>query len=408
MKNYNEPWIGDNWWGSLYNWVKEIRGEFNLPKKLLFHDSILRDGEQTPGVVFRKKEKVEIAKLLDDLGIDRIEAGMPTVTEEDFEAIKEIVNLGLKAKIMLFCRAHPADIEKAIETKADGLIIEVPSGYPRIKYQFPKWNYDDVKKRAINSIKYAKEKGFYVTFFPYDTTRADPAFLETLYKDVCEQAKPDSVAIVDTIGMALPQAIYYMVKKVKSWVNVPLEIHTHNDFGMAVATSLAAIEAGADIVHGCMTGLGERTGNAPLEQIIIGIQTLLGIEIDIDCTKIYPVCKKISEFSGIPIPINQPFIGDVAFAREIGLGAKLFKTSPTTLFPINPSFLGREPRIVLGKKSGKDTVKIKLDELNLYLDEKYIPDLLKHVKEFSLKKGSFISNKEFKCIYNTFVSKLSI
>lgn len=395
MAENKTPWKSEDWWGSRYNWVEEIRETFDLPEKIQFHDATLRDGEQCPGVVFRKEAKVEIAQMLDALGVDRIEAGMPTVSEEDFQAIKDIVALNLKSKIMLFCRAHPADIEKALETKAHGLIIEVPSGYPRIKNQFPDWSYDDVKKRAIEGIQYAKSKGFYVTFFPYDTTRAEPDFLESLYKDVCEQARPDSVAIVDTIGMALPQAIYYMVKKVKSWVNVPVEIHTHNDFGMGVATSLAAVEAGAEVVHGCMTGLGERTGNAPLEQIMVTMKTLLGMDLNIDFSKIYSTCKRISELSKLPIPINQPFTGDVAFSREIGLGAKLFETAPTTIFPVKPSFLNREPRIVLGKKSGKDTIKIKLDELGMSVRDDSIPEILNEVKLFGINKGSYLTNDEF-------------
>jgi len=395
MDDKKTPWIAGKWWGSEYNWVDEVRDTFDIAEKVKFHDATLRDGEQCPGVVFRKDAKIEIAKMLNDLGVDRIEAGMPTVSEEDFEAIKEIVALNLKADIMLFCRAHPADIEKALETKADGLIIEVPSGYPRIKNQFPGWTYDDVKKKAIEGIKYAKAKGFYVTFFPYDTTRAEPSFLESLYKDVCEQAKPDSVAIVDTIGMALPQAIYYMVKKVRSWVDVPVEVHTHNDYGMGVATSLAGIEAGAEVVHGCMTGLGERTGNASLEQIMVGMKTLLGMEPDIDYSKIYPTCKRISELSKLPIPINEPFTGDVAFAREIGLGAKLFDTAPTTIFPVDPSLLDRKPRIVLGKKSGKDTIKIKMNELGISISEELIPDILKEVKLFSIEKGTYLTNDEF-------------
>jgi isopropylmalate/homocitrate/citramalate synthase len=395
LSEKNSPWMSDQWWGSSYNWVNEIRSEFEFANKIGFHDATLRDGEQCPGVVFRKEAKVEIARMLDSVGINRIEAGMPTVSDEDFEAIKEIVALNLKADIMLFCRAHPADIEKAVETKADGLIIEVPSGFPRIKNQFPGWTYDDVKKKAIEGIKYAKAKGFFVTFFPYDTTRAEPEFLESLYRDVCEQAKPDSVAIVDTIGMALPQTIYYMVKKVKSWVNVPVEIHTHNDYGMGVATSLAGIQAGAEVVHGCMTGLGERTGNASLEQIIIGMKTLLGLNPEIDFSKIYSTCKRISELSKVPIPINEPFTGDVAFAREIGLGAKLFNSHPTTIFPLNPALLGREPKIVLGKKSGKDTIKIKLEELKLSANEESISDILNDVKLFSIEKGTYLTNDEF-------------
>ena len=157
MHSNNAPWVNENWWGSEYNWVKEVRDSFDFPENIAFHDATLRDGEQCPGVVFRKEGKLEIARMLDSIGIDRIEAGMPTVSEEDFEAIKMIVAANLKAKIMLFCRAHPDDIEKAMETKAHGLILEVPCGYPRVKNQFPQWSFDDVKNRAIEAISYAKK-----------------------------------------------------------------------------------------------------------------------------------------------------------------------------------------------------------------------------------------------------------
>jgi methanogen homocitrate synthase len=392
-------WVNDNWWGSEYNWSDEVRSLFELPGDVKFHDATLRDGEQSPGVVFRKEAKVEIAKLIDSVGIDRIEAGMPTVTEEDFEAIKEIANLGLNASIMLFCRAHPDDIEKAMETGASGLILEVPSGYPRIKNQFPQWSYDDVKKKAIDSIVYAKKKGFFVTFFPYDTTRAEENYLKSLMTEVVDNAKPDSVAIVDTIGCALPQAIYYMVKKVRSWVNVPVEIHTHNDFGMGVATSLAAVQAGAKVVHGCLTGLGERTGNTALEQVLVGLQAVMDMELPrIKNKLLYDVCRRISELSKIPIPVNAPVTGDAAFAREIGLGTKLFKTAPTTLFPVSPSFLGRDPRLVLGKKSGKDSVNIKLQMLGLTVREDKIVAILQEVKKRSTEKGTYLNDDEFKGI----------
>ena len=396
MHNMGKAWVSDSWWGSEYNWVDDVVGKFELPDDIQFHDATLRDGEQCPGVVFRKEAKVEIAKLLDSIGIDRIEAGMPTVTEEDFEAIKEITKLGLKASIMLFCRAHPDDIEKAIETGASGLILEVPSGYPRIKNQFPQWTYDDIKQRAIDSIVYAKKKGFFVTFFPYDTTRAEESYLKSLMTEVVEKAKPDSVAVIDTIGCALPQAIYYMVKKVRSWVNVPVEIHTHNDFGMGVATSLAAVQAGAKVVHGCLTGLGERTGNTALEQVFVALSSLMNVELPrIKMKLLYEACKRVSELSKIPIPINAPVTGDVAFAREIGLGTKLFKTAPTTLFPVAPTFLNREPRLVLGKKSGKDSVKVKLEMMNIAIPEEIIPDIVQEIKARSTEKGTYLDDSEF-------------
>ena len=390
-----EQWVSENWWSSKFNFIEEVRGQFKLPKKIRFHDATLRDGEQMPGIVFRKDDKIKIAKLLDSIDIDRFEAGMPAVTQEDFEAIKEISKLDLKAMVTVFSRATIDDIDKAVEAGAEGIVLEVPSGYPRIKNQFPKWSYEDVKNRAIEGVKYAKSKGLYVIFFPYDTTRAEIGFLETLYKEVVDKGKPDSVAIIDTIGCALPQTIYYLVRKVKSWVNVPVEVHTHNDFGMGLATSIAGVEAGAEVVHGCLTGLGERTGNASLEQIIVASKVLLGINVDIDFKRLYGVCQKVSELSKVPIPINAPLTGDVAFAREIGLGAKLFSTAPTTLFPVNPAFLDRKPKIVLGKKSGKDSIKIKLEELNLNIKEDQISTLLDEVKTFSIEKGSYLSDDEF-------------
>ena len=393
-----KKWITENWWGSEFNYLEDIRKEFDIPKRVIFHDSTLRDGEQTPGVVFRKEARIEIAKILDSLGIDRIEAGMPKVSEEDFKAIKEITKLGLKAKIMLFCRAMKEDIDKADEAGADGIILEVPSGYPRIINQFPKWSFDDVKKRAIDGVRYAKNKGLYVVFFPYDTTRAKIDFLEELYTEVVEKANPDSVAIVDTIGCALPQTMYWLVKKVKSWIDLPVEVHTHNDFGMATSTTLAGVEAGAEVVHGCLTGLGERTGNASLEQVAIGLKTLLGVEVNIDFKGLVKACKRVSELSKVQIPINKPVIGDVAYAREIGLGAKLFNKAPTTIFPLNPSFLNRHPKIVLGKKSGKESVIIKLDELGLKVDENLIPKLVDEVKIFGINKGTYLTNDEFQLL----------
>lgn len=395
-----DQWITDDYYGSEYNFLKEIRNTFDLPTTIRFHDATLRDGEQTPGVVFTKEKKVEIAKLLDDLGVDRIEAGMPTVTDEDFEAIKKIVALKLKAKIMLFSRAMEVDIDKAVEARVDGLILEVPSGYPRVINQFPQWSFDDVIKNSVKAVKYAKSKGLYITFFPYDTTRAKPDFLEALYTAVVKEAKADAVAVIDTIGCALPQSIYYLVKKVRSWVNVPVEIHTHNDFGMGIATTLAAVQAGAEVVHGCVTGLGERTGNAALEQIAMSLKCLMGMDVKLDLRKLYPVCQRVSELSNVPIPVNSPITGDVAFAREIGLGAKLFKTHPTTIFPVNPDMLGRTPRIVLGKKSGKDSIKIKLDEHGLTYDDDLVAKLVNEVKLAGTRKGTYLTDDEFLNIYH--------
>ena len=248
-----ERYLEENkWWVSPFNFMDEVRAEFNLPKKVEIHDSTLRDGEQTPGVVFRKEDKVQIAQRLDEVGVDRIEAGMPAVSDEDFEAIKEISKLRLKAKIYTFARALSVDIDKAIDCGANGVVIEIPIGYPKLKYQF-RWTWEDVLRRSVDCISYAKGKNLHVVYFPYDTTRAREEDLTNVLTRIMRDSPPDSIGVVDTMGCALPEAIKYMVRKVKNITGLPVEIHTHNDFGMAVATELAAVTAGEKWSMGAST-----------------------------------------------------------------------------------------------------------------------------------------------------------
>jgi isopropylmalate/homocitrate/citramalate synthase len=200
----NDKYFRENeWWVSPYNFVPEVRNTFQLPKSVAIHDATLRDGEQTPGVVMSIKEKVEIAEKLDEIGVDRIEAGMPAVSEQDFEAIKQISKLGLKSKIYTFARAINADIDKAIECGCHGVIIEVPIGYPKLKYQF-KWTWEDVLRKSVPVINYAKSRGMHVVYFPYDTTRALESDLSNVLTRIMQEAPPDSVGVVDTMGCILP------------------------------------------------------------------------------------------------------------------------------------------------------------------------------------------------------------
>src|SRR3990172_7109747 len=197
------------------NYFDEARKGFTLPKNVVFHDATLRDGEQTPGVVLRREDKIEIAKMLDEVGVDRIEAGMPAVSEEDFEAIKAIAKLGLKAKIMGFCRAVRGDIDLNIKAGTWGVIIETPAGYLRIRNQY-RWTEEEAIRRSLDGIRYAKSQGQYVVFFPFDATRADVNFLERMLTTVYNEARPDAVALVDTTGSAMPQAITYLTNMYKS------------------------------------------------------------------------------------------------------------------------------------------------------------------------------------------------
>jgi methanogen homocitrate synthase len=347
-------------------------------------------------VVFRKDEKIRIAQKLDEVGVERIEAGMPAVSEEDFGAIKEITRLGLHAKIYTLARAMTVDIDKAVECGAQGVVIEIPIGYPKLKYQF-KWTWEDVLRKSIDCINYAKKRNLHTVYFPYDTTRAREEDLTNLLSRLMETAPPDAIVVVDTMGCCLPEAVKYLVKKVKQLTGLPVEIHTHNDFGMGVATELAAVTVGAEVVHSCVNGLGERTGNAALEELMMGLHILLGMKTHYRFDKIIELSELVSGFSGIRMANNKPVLGKGNYIRESGIGVDMVMTNPLAMFATAPLFTGRQAQVVLGKKSGKASITYALEKLGLRnFNDESIAEILNEVKEMGTKKKGILSSDEFK------------
>jgi methanogen homocitrate synthase len=388
----------NQWWVSPYNVLPEVLGAYQLPPQVQIHDATLRDGEQTPGVVMSIDDKIEIAQKLDEVGVDRIEAGMPAVSEQDFEAIKRISKLGLKSRIYTFARAINADIDKAIECGCHGVIIEVPIGYPKLKYQF-KWTWEDVLRKSVDVINYAKKQGLHVVYFPYDTTRAREEDLRNLLTRIMQAAPPDAVGVVDTMGCILPEAMKYLVRLVKSLTQLPVEVHTHNDFGLAVATELAGVEAGAEVVHSCANGLGERTGNAALEELIVALHVLYGYETHYKLDKLPELGELVSRIARFPIPANKPILGARNFTRESGIGVDLVVKEPLAMFGTHPALTGRQGEVVLGKKSGKLSITYNLERLGIQgVSEEAIAEMLKRVKELGIQKRGLLTDEEFRAI----------
>ncbi len=391
-----EPWATNNWWVSHLNFLDDVRREFELPDRIEIHDATLRDGEQTPGIVLRKEEKLKIAEALDEIGIERIEAGMPAVSSEDREAIRLITKRGMEAKVMAFCRALKKDIDASLECDVDGVCIEWPVSYPKLKYQF-KWTEDEVTQKAIDVISYAKQHGLYTVAFPYDTTRADLAFLEEHLKKV-EEAGADSIVIVDTVGCALPNAFAYLVRRVRGWVRLPLEVHVHNDLGLATANSLAGVAAGARVVHGTVNGIGERGGNAAIEEVMVGLKVLYGVDVKYKFEKLYELSRLVEELTNFKVAPNKPIVGENEFTRESGIGIRTLLEFPLAMLPLNPEFVGQRVRILLGKKSGMESVRIKLEELGIKAKEEEMRLILERVKAESIKKKSTLEDQEFRNI----------
>ncbi len=388
----------NKWWASLYNDEPEVVALAAPKQKVTIHDATLRDGEQTPGVVFSVADKVAIAEKLVQSGVTRIEAGMPAVSKEDFEAIRQISATFPEAQVFAFARAMRQDIDMARDTGAKGVVLEVPIGYPKLQYQF-RWTWETVLEKCADVINYARSQGLYTVFFPYDTTRARPDDLENLIKGVMQDAPPDSIGLVDTMGCALPQTTAYMVKKLKALTGgLPVEVHSHNDFGMAVATELAGIAAGADVVHSCVNGLGERTGNAALEELILAMTVLLGMENDYDMVALLELCRLVEQLSGVPIAPNKPFAGARNYTRESGIGVDLVLKQPLAMFATDPAYFGRKGDIVLGKKSGKASITYFLDEMGVAASDEQVAEMLEQVKALGVQKKGLLTTAEFQAI----------
>lgn len=394
----------NQWWVSPYNFIPAVRSTFELPKQVSIHDATLRDGEQTPGVVFSVADKVAIAEKLAEIGVDRIEAGMPAVSEQDYQAVKEISRLKLPSKIFAFARAIQADIDKALECGAVGVIVEIPIGYPKLKYQF-KWTWEDVLRKSVDIVNYAKAHGLYVVYFPYDTTRAREEDLRNLLTRMMQDAPPDSIGVVDTMGCILPEAMKYMVRLVRSLTNLSVEVHTHNDFGMAVATELAGVEAGADVVHSCANGLGERTGNAALEELIVALHVLYGYETHYDLGRLPELGDLIRRISNVNIALNKPILGERNFTRESGIGVDLVIKEPLAMFGTHPALTGRSGEVVLGKKSGKTSISYCLEQMGLAeVGDEAVTEMLRLVKDKGTQKRGLLDEAEFKEIVDSVLS----
>jgi isopropylmalate/homocitrate/citramalate synthase len=317
-KDVKTPWMSDEFWVSPYNFEEIITKRPDMPPKIIIHDTTLRDGEQTPGVIFLPEEKITIAKMLDEIGVDRIEAGMPAVSLDNREAIQAIAGLGLAAEVYCSCPAggKESDVDLAVSWGVDGILTSVPVGVPRLKYQHPNWTEDHIINMAIRSISYAKSRGVKVTFICMEASRSERPFLERLLESVSKNSLPDSVALYDTAGCLIPASAALMVKLVKEVTGLPVEVHYHNDLGFGLANTLAAIEAGAEIVHVTVNGLGERGGNVSLDELAIALHCLYGVETKIDYPRLTEISKLVERLSEIPLSRSKPIVSDGVYCRE--------------------------------------------------------------------------------------------
>jgi isopropylmalate/homocitrate/citramalate synthase len=357
------------------------------------YDTTLRDGEQAVGVVLGTDDKIAIARALDALGVDRIEAGFPRVSPEDAEAMKEIVSAGLSAEIWGFARALLVDVDAVLEVGARATVIESPVSDQKLSaYGISR---ETLIQRVVDSISYAVGNGLQVCFFAVDSTRADSGFIEEVVHRAVD-AGASEIAIVDTLGVASPEGAALIVGRARKWLgpDVPIHWHGHNDFGLATAAAVAAVRAGATWVQGTINGMGERAGNASLGEVAMALEALYGVPTNLRMERILEVSTLVQERSGYVLERWKPLTGEALFARESGAVASQFH-DPPAIEPYAPQVVGAFRRVVLGKKSGLDSIRIKLAELGLDVNKEQWPALLADVKRLGVRKRGLVSDEEF-------------
>ena len=374
---------------------KEIKDKININQKISIFDTTLRDGEQSPGVALTVDEKIRIAQKLNNLGVNTIEVGFPAVSNGEKKTAKQIKELGLSSNICGLARSLKKDIDEVIDSNLNYVHIFIGTSPLHREYKL-KMSKEKILDKAVSAIEYSKDHGLTVEFSAEDSTRTEKDYLIKVLKNV-ESAGADIINIPDTVGILTPMVAKSLVSNIKKEIKKPISVHFHNDFGLAVANSLMAIEAGANQAHLTVNGIGERGGNASLEEFIISLKMAYNIDLGIDTTKLYDLSDFVSRSTGIKLPQNKPIVGENAFAHESGIHVQGILENSMTYEPIPPELVGHKRKIALGKHTGANALKSKLNEYDIKMNEEQFCSVYNQIKDLG-DKGKCITDLDLKAI----------
>jgi methanogen homocitrate synthase len=382
---------------SNFNSLSIVQQDFTFPDNIIIYDSTLRDGEQMPGLSFHPEQKIIIAEKLDEIGIPEIEAGFPAISKIEKNTIRKISDSGLNAKILGLSRLKKEDIDAAIYSDIDVILLFIASSELHLKYKLH-CTKNDIKDKVVESIDYAKDHGITPSFSTEDSTRTSISFLEELSKLALDTGAK-RIGFTDTVGCATPQTIKFLFSHMKKIISVPISAHLHNDFGLGLINAITALSSGATHVCTTINGWGERAGNVSLEQLVMALQILYNKDLGIDTTKLTELSKLISNFSGIKIPKMQPFIGENIFTHESGIHVAAILENPQTYESVPPEIVGNKRNLVVGKHTGKHMIKKLLDNQGIIATDELVSNVVTQVKELGEKIG-YISESQVNEIIN--------
>jgi len=406
----SKKWLNKDFWTTEFNWLEDVRKDFEIQDQIWVHDCTMREAEQQIGIVFKPDEKLAIAKQLDKLGVNSFEI-FPVISQDDIDIVKEILKMDLKPQMRCLCRWLHKDIDIALETGTKAVLVENTANPWNNKIAYG-LSEEEIIKRFIEAIRYAKRNGLHVTCMPWDTYRAPLEFLERLYKSIVYEGGADRMVLVDSSGVGLPQTTTWVMKKVRSWIpDIPLEMHCHNEAGLAGAAMLSALIGGANGVHTVLNGYGTRAGNAATEEVVFNAKVLLGMKTTVDLKQLYPSCRLVQDLSKAPVLPTKPIIGDNLYTYCTGLSIDLWKKAtkagrPHAFVPFHPHMIGYPGySIVLGKTAGKSAVKMKLEQMEIEVNPDQLDQLTADIKKEAILRKNYLTDDVIKILATPYIIK---
>jgi len=375
-------------------------------RKVYIDDTTLRDGEQTAGVVFSNHEKITIARMLAEIGVDQIEAGIPAMGGDEKEVIKKIVDLELPCSILAWNRAVIDDIKHSLDTGVKAVAISIAVSDIHIQHKLRatrKWVLDAIKK----AIDFAKSHDLYVSLNGEDASRADLEFLLEVTRTAKEHGA-DRFRFCDTIGTMEPFKTYEVIKTIIDETGIDVEMHTHNDLGLATANALAGVKAGAKWVNTTVMGLGERAGNAPIEEVVMALKITMGIDLPIKTNMFRELAEYVAQASSRTVPAWKAVVGANVFAHESGIHADGVLKDPKTYELFSPEEVGLQRQILIGKHSGTHALVAKFREYGIELSREEANQLLPMVRRAALELKRALFDKELMLLYRQFKEEKEI
>jgi 2-isopropylmalate synthase len=386
--------------------IEEVKREMNLPERVRIFDTTLRDGEQTPGVSLTVEEKITIARQLDKLGVDVIEAGFPISSRGEKEAVSKIAKEGLSAEVCGLARVLLEDIDAALDCDVDMVHTFVSTSDIQREHTIKK-SREEVLELVANAVEHIKDHGVKCLFSAMDATRTEMDYLVKVFR-TAEEAGADIINIPDTVGVMIPPAMRKITQEVYENVSIPIDVHCHNDFGLAVPNSLAAVEAGAQEVQVTINGIGERAGNASLEQVVMALTSIYRVKTNIRTEYLYETSKLVERLTGIRMPPNYPIVGENAFSHESGIHTHGVLVKAETFEPgvMTPEMVGHRRRIVSGKHAGAHGISAMLQEMGIYATREQVREITRRVKELG-DKGKRVTDADLLAIAEAVVGEVA-